>query len=77
MRIDGQGGTAALISGLVRELPQHLETDDQAAGAQIGAAVLDLLHVGLAAQLDRTSAVGPGPGAARCAPDAVRSSRPA
>jgi AraC-like DNA-binding protein len=59
LRIDGQGGTAALISGLVRQLPRHLETDDQATGAQVGAAVLDLLHVGLAAQLDRPGAVEP------------------
>jgi AraC-like DNA-binding protein len=60
MRINGQGGTAALISGLVRQLPRHLETDDQATSAQVGAAVLDLLHVGLAAQLDRKSAVEGG-----------------
>lgn len=59
MRIDGQTGTAALISGLVRQLPQHLESNDLAASAQVGTAVLDLLHVGLAAQLDRTTAVEP------------------
>jgi AraC-like DNA-binding protein len=60
VRIDGRGGTAALISGLVQQLPRHLETDDQATGAQVGAAVLDLLHVGLATHLDRTSVVEPG-----------------
>jgi AraC-like DNA-binding protein len=60
MHIDGRSGTAALISGLVRQLPQHLETDDQAASARVGAAVLDLLHVGLAARLDRSRAVEPG-----------------
>jgi AraC-like DNA-binding protein len=60
MRIDGTSGTAALISGLVRQLPRHLETDDLAASAQVGAAVLDLLHTGLAAQLDRTGSVDAG-----------------
>jgi AraC-like DNA-binding protein len=60
MRINGASGTAALVSGLVRQLPRHLETDDQAASARVGAAVLDLLHVGLAAQLDRTDSVDSG-----------------
>jgi AraC-like DNA-binding protein len=59
-RIDGQAGTAALVSGLVRQLPQHLETNDPVASAQVGAAVLDLLHVGLAAQLDRVTAIASG-----------------
>ena len=58
--MDGTSGTAALISGLVRQLPRHLETDDQGASAQVGAAVLDLLHVGLASRLDRPDRVGPG-----------------
>ena len=58
--IDGRTGTAALISGLVQQLPRHLETDDPATGAQVGSAVLDLLHVGLAAQLDRRGAIEPG-----------------
>jgi hypothetical protein len=57
MRIDGQRGTAALLSGLVQQLPQHLETDDQAASTRVGAVVLDLLHVGLASRLDRPTAV--------------------
>jgi AraC-like DNA-binding protein len=58
--IDGSKGTAALISGLVRQLSRHLEADDEAVSARVGAAVLDLLHVGLAARLDRAAAVGPG-----------------
>lgn len=58
--MDGTSGTAALISGLVRQLPRHLETDDQVASVQVGSAVLDLLHVGLASQLDRPDSVGPG-----------------
>ena len=57
--IKGGRGTPALVSGLVRELPQHLDDDDGAAGARIGTAVLDLLHVGLAAELDREQAVDP------------------
>lgn len=55
----GTSGTAALVSGLVRQLPRHLETQDEVASAQVGAAVLDLLHVGIASRLDRPHAVGP------------------
>ncbi|MEU4196861.1 helix-turn-helix domain-containing protein [Kribbella sp. NPDC026611] len=58
-RISGEAGTAALVSGLVRQLPQHLDADDGASGARIGGAVLDLIHAGLAAKADRPSAVSP------------------
>lgn len=53
VRIDGGTGSPALISSLVRQLPEHLDSDE-ADGVQLGMAVLDLLHVALAAQLDRT-----------------------
>ena len=55
-------GAAGLVSTLVRELPGHLDADDGAAGARLGSAVLDLISVGVAAQLDRSPAV---PGAVR------------
>ncbi len=51
--IPGSDGTAALVSGLVRQLPEHLDADDGAHGARIGSAVLDLVNVGLAARLDQ------------------------
>ena len=50
-------GAAGLVSTLVRELPGHLDADDGAAGARLGSAVLDLISVGVAAQLDRSPAV--------------------
>jgi AraC-like DNA-binding protein len=59
-KIDGRSGTAALISGLVQQLPRHLETDDEATSTQVGSAVLDLFHVGLAAELDRRGAIETG-----------------
>ncbi|TCC57416.1 helix-turn-helix domain-containing protein [Kribbella pittospori] len=51
--IPGSDGTAALVSGLVRQLPEHLDADDGARGARIGSAILDLVNVGLAARLDQ------------------------
>ena len=51
------GGTAGLVSSLVRQLPAHLDADDGAAGLRVGSAVLDLINVGVAAQLDRETAV--------------------
>ena len=56
-RIAGDGGTAGLVSSLVRQLPAHLDADDGAAGSRIGTAVLDLLNVGLASHLDRETTV--------------------
>lgn len=56
-RFDPEGGTAALVASLVRRLPDHLDADDGAGGARIGNAVLDLVNVGLAAQVDRQAAV--------------------
>jgi AraC-like DNA-binding protein len=58
-RISGRRGTAALVSGLVRQLPEHLVSDDGAEGRRIGGAVLDLINAGLAAQVDRPSALSP------------------
>jgi AraC-like DNA-binding protein len=58
-RISGRSGTTALISGLVRQLPDHLDSDDQATGARVGTTVLDLLHVGLAAHLKVASSIEP------------------
>jgi AraC-like DNA-binding protein len=49
-------GTAGLVSSMVRQLPGQLAADDGAMGARLGTAVLDLINVGLAAQLDRPSA---------------------
>lgn len=56
-RICGEQGTGALISTLVIEMAKHLEDYDQAEGTRIGTAVVDLLTVTLAAQLDRASQV--------------------
>ncbi len=56
-RFDRADGTAALVSSLVRRLPDHLDVDDGTGGARIGNAVLDLVNVGLAAQVDRHAAV--------------------
>jgi AraC-like DNA-binding protein len=55
--ISGSDGAAALVSGLVRQLPNHLDAEDGASGARIGSAVLDLVSVGLAAQLDEERAL--------------------
>lgn len=55
--IPGSDGTAALVSGLIRQLPEHLDADDGARGARIGAAVLDLVNVSLAARLDQEQAL--------------------
>jgi AraC-like DNA-binding protein len=58
-RIAGATGPAALASGLVQQLPRHLD-DDGAGGERLAAAVPDLVHVGLAAQLDRATALPAG-----------------
>jgi AraC-like DNA-binding protein len=55
--IPGSDGTAALVSGLVRQLPEHLDADDGAHGTRIGSAILDLVNVGLAARLDQERAL--------------------
>lgn len=49
-------GAAGLVSTLVRQLPENLAADDSVAGARLGSAVLDLINVGLTAQLGRPSA---------------------
>ena len=58
-RIAGDGGTGALVSAMVRELPRHLDDDDGTSAAQLGTAVLDLVTVLLAARLRQGSAVPP------------------
>jgi hypothetical protein len=55
--IPGDRGTASLISSLALRLPEHL--DDVGAGTRLGTAVLDLLTAGMAARVDRESAVPP------------------
>ncbi|WP_238351572.1 helix-turn-helix domain-containing protein [Kribbella shirazensis] len=55
--IPGSDGAAALVSGLVQQLPNHLDADDGARGARIGSAILDLVSVGLAARLEQEHAL--------------------
>lgn len=55
--IQGDRGTGALISTLVTEMAKRLDDLGEAEGTRIGTAVLDLLTVALAAQLDRGSEV--------------------
>jgi len=50
-------GTAGLVSGLVRQLPRHLEAG--AEGARLAAVVLDLILTGMAVQIDREGALSP------------------
>jgi AraC-like DNA-binding protein len=50
LRIPGDEGTGALLSTLVRQLPEHVE-HRIADGARLGGAVLDLLSVAMAARL--------------------------
>ena len=57
VRIPGDTGPGALISQLVRRLPSHLDDWNEAAGARLGAAVLDLITVALAARLDQLGKV--------------------
>jgi AraC-like DNA-binding protein len=58
-RIPGDHGAAALLSTFVRQLPGHLDDEDGVGGSRLGTAVLELLTVVVAAQLDRRSAVPP------------------
>ncbi len=53
MRISGDRGTAALVAGLLRQLPQHLGVINGPA-ARLGSAILDLLHATLAEQLEQS-----------------------
>jgi len=57
--VPGDHGTGALISSLARQLPNHLRDAGVGNAARLGAAVLDLLTVGMAAYLDRDSVVAP------------------
>jgi AraC-like DNA-binding protein len=56
IHIPGEVGTAALVSALARELPRHFDNYRAAEAAQLGAAVVDLLGVALAAHLDQGEA---------------------
>jgi AraC-like DNA-binding protein len=52
VRFAGDRGAAALISTLVRQLPDHLDEYGAADGARLGTAVLDLLSAAVAARSD-------------------------
>jgi AraC-like DNA-binding protein len=52
MRIRGDRGTAALVAGLLQQLPQHLGVINGSA-ARLGSGILDLLHATLAEQLEQ------------------------
>ncbi len=56
-RIPGERGDVALVSTVARRLPAHL--DDGVGPARLGSAVLDLLTVALAGQLDHRAAAPP------------------
>src|SRR4051794_20813296 len=49
VRVPGDRGAGALISSVARQLPQHLDDYQTAGAARLGAAVVDLLTVALAA----------------------------
>lgn len=55
-RISGDHGTAALVAGLLRQLPQNLGAINGSA-ARLGSAILDLLHATLAEQLEQSGTV--------------------
>jgi AraC-like DNA-binding protein len=57
IRIAGDRGTGALVSTLARRLVDHVDDPGAAGGTRLGAAVLDLLGVGLADRLDRAGDV--------------------
>lgn len=56
-RIHGQEGTSALIARLVTDMSDRLDDLSPEEGEQVGTAVIDLLTMTLAAQLDRESDV--------------------
>jgi AraC-like DNA-binding protein len=58
-RIPGDRGASALVSSFVRQLPHCAQDEHGRDAARLGTAVVDLLTVALAAQLDRGSAVPP------------------
>jgi AraC-like DNA-binding protein len=55
-RIRGDRGIGAIVSGLARQIPRHL---DGTGGARLGSALLDLLAVAVGTELDRCGAVPP------------------
>jgi AraC-like DNA-binding protein len=58
-RIAGGDHTAALLGGLVRRLPQHLEAEHEATGARVASAILDLLHAVVAQRVGCESTIDP------------------
>lgn len=59
LRFDGEAGLGGLASSFVRQLVGLLDTWDEGEGVRLGAAVVDLITVALAAQLDRDASVPP------------------
>ncbi|MCO1660915.1 helix-turn-helix domain-containing protein [Pseudonocardia humida] len=59
IRIPGNQGSGALLSGLVRQLPRHADATVGASTARLGTAVLDLLTVALAEQTGDKVALPP------------------
>jgi AraC-like DNA-binding protein len=59
LRFDGEAGLGGLASSFVRQLVGLLDTWDEAEGVRLGHAVVDLLSVALAAQLNRDASVPP------------------
>lgn len=50
VRIPGTSGAPALVSTLLRRLPDHLDDDNGVLGARLGTAIVDMLAVALAAR---------------------------
>jgi AraC-like DNA-binding protein len=59
VRVPGDEGAGALISSLARQLPWHLDGLNEADGARLGTAILDLFTVALASRLDQAEKVPP------------------
>jgi AraC-like DNA-binding protein len=59
VRVPGHRGVGALLSTVARQLPECLDACDSAEAVRLGAAVVDLLAVALAARLDKPSVVSP------------------
>jgi AraC-like DNA-binding protein len=57
VRVPGHEGIGALLSTVARQLPDCLDACDSADAVRLGAAVVDLLSVALAARLDNPSVV--------------------
>jgi AraC-like DNA-binding protein len=55
-RISGSAGTGALVAGMLRQLPRHLDTAS-GTGVRLGSAVVDLVHAALAEHLEQQNAL--------------------